>query len=1822
MNLCKKMKVTENMKFKNKRKGGEMKNYIISLIVTTFMGTALMADPGWETAQSTQQGFYFLETVQVDGVDAEAGADIIGAFVDRDGQEVCVGVGTAAESFSSVPLMGNDGLSDATSLYLNAGEVPYLKIYDATYGSVLDLTPGGELAGFENFLIGNVFGVSSASNTFGCTDSGACNYNDSATADDGSCASNDCAGECGGSAEVDDCGVCGGGNASMDCAGTCDGSAEEDCAGVCNGSSTTDNCGVCDDDSSNDDLSCSGCMNSDADNYDGSASIEDGSCEFTVPGPSNLVAEPGPARVYLSWDAAPDNFDNSTAGYTYSVIVDGAEAFTTSQTSTQVTGLETGTTYDFTIQAIHNAYGAGGYSNTESAAPGEVVGPTWRLKLSASIDGYGEFFEVDDNNWLGVAADASYGYDATHDIPEPPVHDNYISLYFPHSEWDEGAQYGDNFTEDIVLDDDNFFSHNLTTWDGEVISNMAGDANLTITVEGNIPANYHIYVDFDGVTTDLQGAASGDTYSQDFSLSAGNAEGFTVTIGNRVPTVGSSDLSATGLNRAIDLNWAASGGRYPATDYRLQREGADDINQTGTSYSDTEDRNGHEGYGLLYESNWSYTMTSSNLAGESTDGYSIRASGGAQVDIAGTQSDANATTLDNIDPDANTAHVGADCTGSDGSYEVNHNGSPDLNACTMTVDGSSSDDANTTDDIDRYSWSLEGDAQAGASDGAEFSFSATNAHDGATKGFTATLTVESDYWAKDGLRTRSNSESISTSLDDEPNADPVASSALGLIVEGDCASVLTSDDFDVTDGNDYDCDDQVWYEPHDNSGDQNDATAHFDASESSDADGDAMTYSWSRLSGIAVGFAYDDLNGNGEYDFGEPFSLDGTTEIYEDTDLGDWDTEGPSGEVVGSEITSTQSLSDDVYILTMTVTDTYGDSDSQSLVVGVSNERNEGPTAADHRVQPAWYVAYDDDSRVVTVDNACDGLDANDSDNDDLQYRWSYEGPSDIDLSEFNSDYSHSGGGDILAASADLGLGDHTFTFTVTDSYGESASASSNFSILSEPLAPAGNIDVVHTSLKYSIVQVSENALADFATDCHGEVYNGADWNTAELTLSRDGSEIASWDVRDSNDPSVGETHLSFDVMASGDGFYITYDTDAAISGFQMRVSGVDLTGIDAGIFDAADVSGSGMVVAFSTSGGALEPGSGTLALISHEDVGGDVAVISISDIIFSNPNGIQMDVNTTKSFIDESLAAETAYGYTLDSRNSDLNESADASSSDGTTTHDRPTVTVITPNGAEIASVGDDFDVDFSTTQSQYISKIEVFYLQDGSSHGDAHATSDNGTNSGGNASGNGTINFEIADADGTEINYDARVKVVVTDVGDYNGAGSESNSDSSDGPFTMAAHTLNTDLLSGWHMVGAPVIPWNTDLVDNFSGSLGAWGTNWVAYDENGQYDGLGLSNGQGYYLALAGDATLTQSGDPIRIDDDCADCVDQSGLADLNLGTGWSLNANPLVNKVSKDELTVSFGGEDLAWGDAVDAGWVSPTIHGWFGNGHESIDRLMPFGGYWINTSRDVTVKVRPHAFDDDGSLTREEDMWTMILKASDLFGEGASDYIKIGLGENLNNDFQYGEDEYDIPNPMVNEYIDMQIERQGWLGRSDANGNTATSTQFLSDLRSLEYEDFHAWNISGDLVNINNDIELSWDNAHGVEDDIHLIVDGEAINMKEEVSVEISSFDNIAIVVGDVDSYLNPLPEEFGLSAAYPNPFNPTTSLDLALNTDGMVNMAVYNVLGQVVEVLVADNMKAGFHTITWNATDVSSGMYFVRVEAGNAVATQKLMLLK
>jgi hypothetical protein len=90
----------------------------------------------------------------------------------------------------------------------------------------------------------------------------------------------------------------------------------------------------------------------------------------------------------------------------------------------------------------------------------------------------------------------------------------------------------------------------------------------------------------------------------------------------------------------------------------------------------------------------------------------------------------------------------------------------------------------------------------------------------------------------------------------------------------------------------------------------------------------------------------------------------------------------------------------------------------------------------------------------------------------------------------------------------------------------------------------------------------------------------------------------------------------------------------------------------------------------------------------------------------------------------------------------------------------------------------------------------------------------------------------------------------------------------------------------------------------------------------------------------------------------------------------------------------------------------------------------------------------------------------------------------------------------------------------------------------------------------------------------------------------------------------------------PLAASFSISDAYPNPFNPTTTMTLTMPVSGEMQVDVYNLLGQSVASLTSGYKDAGIYNLTWDASDVSSGMYFVKAQASGFTKTQKLMLIK
>ena len=88
------------------------------------------------------------------------------------------------------------------------------------------------------------------------------------------------------------------------------------------------------------------------------------------------------------------------------------------------------------------------------------------------------------------------------------------------------------------------------------------------------------------------------------------------------------------------------------------------------------------------------------------------------------------------------------------------------------------------------------------------------------------------------------------------------------------------------------------------------------------------------------------------------------------------------------------------------------------------------------------------------------------------------------------------------------------------------------------------------------------------------------------------------------------------------------------------------------------------------------------------------------------------------------------------------------------------------------------------------------------------------------------------------------------------------------------------------------------------------------------------------------------------------------------------------------------------------------------------------------------------------------------------------------------------------------------------------------------------------------------------------------------------------------------------------PVVYSISEAYPNPFNPVTSFSYSIPEDGMVNVSIYDVSGRQVAELVDGYQSAGSYPVLWDANELSSGVYIIKMLSGDHTAIQKIMLIK
>ena len=151
----------------------------------------------------------------------------------------------------------------------------------------------------------------------------------------------------------------------------------------------------------------------------------------------------------------------------------------------------------------------------------------------------------------------------------------------------------------------------------------------------------------------------------------------------------------------------------------------------------------------------------------------------------------------------------------------------------------------------------------------------------------------------------------------------------------------------------------------------------------------------------------------------------------------------------------------------------------------------------------------------------------------------------------------------------------------------------------------------------------------------------------------------------------------------------------------------------------------------------------------------------------------------------------------------------------------------------------------------------------------------------------------------------------------------------------------------------------------------------------------------------------------------------------------------------------------------------------------------------------------------------------------------------------------------------------------------------------------------EWENSIEWNFA--RIDIEKDI-LSLDIGKLISDQID---ETEII-----VGYEITNENGDIFSSGTTSINYIPIPEQFTMSSAFPNPFNPQTRITYGLHKDSYVSINVYDMRGRLIDKLFSGNRERGYFDMIWDANNFTSGIYFIHFNIDNEINTQKVILLK
>lgn len=526
--------------------------------------------------------------------------------------------------------------------------------------------------------------------------------------------------------------------------------------------------------------------------------------------------------------------------------------------------------------------------------------------------------------------------------------------------------------------------------------------------------------------------------------------------------------------------------------------------------------------------------------------------------------------------------------------------------------------------------------------------------------------------------------------------------------------------------------------------------------------------------------------------------------------------------------------------------------------------------------------------------------------------------------------------------------------------------------------------------------------------------------------------------------------------------------------------------------------------------------------------------------------------------------------------------------------------IAIVRPNGGESLIVGQVENIDW--TSQGAIDHYTVSYSIDG-----------------------GITYVQIAETDANTTEYDwlvpadlfsvnCLIKVIGFDADDNVVA-----YDISESYFTIEpTEVISPMFYAGWWLVSVPLLHPDPTKENVIGDDLpGIW--DWYQFDYNdpGYWRPADAVPGPGYWLAIAHDTAWID--------------VEGEALTDTvrrMLDLSWNIIGDPFPAPIPINTILYRYGDKTFSYQEAVDSALIVPVFTGCTPpTGHFESTTLNPWFGYWFMCLRqDLEMLIPPPVAltnpNRDAEGVIPEEYWDVNIQAVADFGAdmlttfGACEVAKDGWDAR-----------FDFPEPLQppdGDWVSTYFVKEGWI---DGISNYNRDIRAQMDGGSTVYYLTVATSKPGQVT-------LTWPNLKdNTTPEYTFILEDEEL----DVETNMANVSQYTLEVGNQPVVLQirvttpkldipvenaPVASSIALLSAYPNPFNPQTTISYTTSTASDLTVAVYDLSGKMVANLVNGFTPAGSHSVNWNAVNLSNGIYIVRLQGNGFSATQKVVLMK